>query len=114
MTRDYAKFPDDANGDVLWRMQEDGDDLTKPREIDFSLVFPSEESALAFASHLLRNDQKVSLSTYDGNDDMPWQVQVHPIMEPTHENITGLENQLGADADVYGGQNDGWGCMAQD
>ena len=29
------------------------------------------------------------------------QVQAHPIMEPTHENITGFENQLGQEAAKY-------------
>lgn len=114
MTRDYARFPDDENGDVLWRMLEEGDDLSKPREIDFSVIFPTEQAALQFAVHLLRNDQKVSFSAYEEHDELPWQVQVHPFMEPTHENITGFENQLGEDAAEVGGRNDGWGCMAQD
>ena len=28
MSRDYQQFPDDDNGNVLWQMAEDGDDLT--------------------------------------------------------------------------------------
>ena len=27
MTRDFEQFPDDDNGNLLWQMQEDGDDL---------------------------------------------------------------------------------------
>jgi hypothetical protein len=50
MKRDYTKFPDDENGDVLWQMLEDGDNLSKPGEIDFSVIFPTEEAALRFAS----------------------------------------------------------------
>jgi hypothetical protein len=114
MKRDYAQFPDDENGDVLWRMRDHGDNLAKPREIDFSVIFPTEEAALRFAVHLLRNDQKVSFSEYEEHDELPWQVQVHPFMEPTHENITAFENQLGEDAAEFGGRNDGWGSMAQD
>jgi hypothetical protein len=114
MKRDYTRFPDDENGDVLWRMLEDGDNLSKPREIDFSVVFPTEDAALQFAVHLLRNDQKVSFSKYEEHDQLPWQVHAHPLMEPTHENITGFENQLGEDAAEFGGRNDGWGSMAQD
>ena len=114
MKRDYTRFPDDENGNVLWRMLEDGDNLSKPREIDFSVIFPTEEAALLFAVYLLRNDQKVSFSEYQEHDELPWQVHVHPIMEPTHENITGFEDQLGEDAAEFGGRNDGWGSMAQD
>jgi hypothetical protein len=54
MNRDYTKFPDDENGDVLWKFSQDGDNLNKRREINFSIIFPNEESALKFAVHLLR------------------------------------------------------------
>lgn len=114
MKRDFTKFPDDDNGDVLWNMANDGDNLAVSREIDFSVIFPTEEAALKFAVHLLRNDQKVSFSAYEGSEDMPWQVQAHPVMEPTHENITGYEAQLGNDAARFGGRNDGWGSMQQE
>ncbi|HEY5807790.1 MAG TPA: ribonuclease E inhibitor RraB [Povalibacter sp.] len=114
MKRDYTRFPDDENGDVLWQMLGNADNLSKPREIDFSVIFPTEEAAIQFAVHLLHNDQKVSFSAYEEHDELPWQVQVHPFMEPTHENITGFENQLGEDAAEFGGRNDGWGSMAQD
>lgn len=113
MNRDLSLFPDDENGDVLWNMQEDGDDLSIPREVDFSVIFPTEDAALKFAVLLLKDEQKVSFSKYDGNDELPWQVQAHPIMEPTHENITGYEAQLAEEAAKYGGRNDGWGSMQQ-
>ena len=43
-------FPDDENGDVLRQMQESGDDLSRPREIDFSVVFPGELEAQTMAT----------------------------------------------------------------
>jgi hypothetical protein len=46
MQRDYGRFPNDENGDVPWRMLEGGDNLSKPREIDFSVIFPTEGAAL--------------------------------------------------------------------
>lgn len=39
MTRDYQQFPDDENGDVLWQMYEDGNDLSDLHEVEFSIVF---------------------------------------------------------------------------
>jgi hypothetical protein len=114
MTRDYTKFPDDENGDVLWRMRQEGDDLDKPREVDFSVIFPSEEAALQFAVDLLRNDQKVSFAAYPENTERPWQVQAHPVLVPSHENISGYEDQLARHAEPLGGRNDGWGCFQQD
>ncbi len=114
MSRDYGIFPDDENGDVLWRMQEAGDHLSTAREIDFVLVFPTEKSALEFAVHLLKHGQRVSLSEYEEREDLPWQVHAHPIMVPTHGNIASYEKQLEIDSSKFGGRNDGWGCFQQD
>ncbi|HBS63901.1 MULTISPECIES: ribonuclease E inhibitor RraB [Stenotrophomonas] len=113
MTRDVALYPEDENGDVLWNMLQDGDDLTIPREVDFALIFPTEDVAIAFAVHLLRNEQKVSFSAYEENEDFPWQVVVHPLMIPTYQNIAGFEGLLVSEAVSYSGKVDGWGCMSQ-
>jgi hypothetical protein len=44
-------YPNDANGDVLRRMEAQGDDLTLLRDIDFTVVFAKERSARGFAKH---------------------------------------------------------------
>ena len=114
MSRNYSQFPDDENGDILWNMQQEGDNLDIPREIDFSIIFPTEQAAIQFAVELLRSDQKVSFSPYEEHEELPWQVQAHPVMVPTHENISGYEHELATGAQKYGGRNDGWGCFAQE
>ena len=43
-------FPNDENGDVLRRMQANGDDLSKPRGIEFEFIFATEQKAKDFAS----------------------------------------------------------------
>jgi hypothetical protein len=45
MERDFDKFPDDENGDILWDIHSRGNDLTERREVDFSVIFPTEEAA---------------------------------------------------------------------
>ncbi|HDT3672078.1 TPA: ribonuclease E inhibitor RraB, partial [Escherichia coli] len=45
MNRDYEQFPDDDNGNVLWQMVEDGDDLTELHEIEFSIAFQDQQNA---------------------------------------------------------------------
>ena len=95
-------------------MAHDGDNLSKRREVNFSVIFPSEDAALEFAVHLMRNGQKVSFGPYEGNEELPWQVEVHPVLLPTHEDITNYENLLAKDSEPLGGQNDGWGCFAQE
>ncbi|MBB3226488.1 hypothetical protein FHW69_001078 [Luteibacter sp. Sphag1AF] len=113
MTEDISFSPEDENQAVLDQMVEQGDDLSIPREFDFSVIFTSEENALEFAVHLLRSDMKVSFSEYEESEEFPWQVQVHPYMLPTIENITGFETLLAEGAHPLGGENDGWGCESQ-
>jgi hypothetical protein len=61
MTRDYDQFPDNDNGNVLWQMVEDGNDLSEPHEVEFSVVFEKQEQAEKCALHLLHQEQKISL-----------------------------------------------------
>ena len=51
--RATPNFPNDDNGQVLQRMHEGGDDLTKARNIDFCFVFPDRTQALAFIQRVL-------------------------------------------------------------
>ncbi|TBR39257.1 MULTISPECIES: ribonuclease E inhibitor RraB [Dyella] len=106
----HPPFPDDENGQVLATMAERGDRLDQPREIDFSVIFPSEDQALAFAITLLRGGAKVSFSEYEENPELSWEVTVHPVMVPRHGDITAFEAMLAAEAEPLGGRNDGWGC----
>ncbi|MBK6660285.1 MAG: ribonuclease E inhibitor RraB [Proteobacteria bacterium] len=66
MERDYALYPEDDNGNVLWKMKQGGDNLDIPREVDFAVIFADEPSALEFAMRLLRYGQKVSFGRYEG------------------------------------------------
>jgi hypothetical protein len=111
ITRNFDIFPSNANGDVLWRMRNGGDDLSKPREIDFSMIFPSKQAAFDFAVAMLQREQKVSMSPYSGNDLFPWQATVHVVLLPSHKEISGFEDFLLREASSFGGRTDGWGCF---
>ncbi|TWI56597.1 regulator of ribonuclease activity B [Pseudomonas duriflava] len=111
MPRDYQQFPDDQNGDALWDMHENGVDLELDHEIEFAVVFPSEDNALSFAMLLVRNGQKVAFSPYEENEQLPWQVLAYPVMQPTHSNISEYEELLATHAAPLGGELDGWGSL---
>jgi hypothetical protein len=36
-------YPNDANGDSLRRMEAEGDDLSRPRNINFTVVFSNKK-----------------------------------------------------------------------
>jgi len=105
-------FPDDENGDVLRRMQDAGDDLSKPRIIDFCFVFPDRKNALEFATIVNEREFEVCISHYD--ERKMWQAIVKHYMAPTHAAITALEVDLSRRAQSVGGEADGWGCMQVD
>ncbi|KES21317.1 ribonuclease E inhibitor RraB [Pseudomonas sp. AAC] len=111
MTRDKQLFPDDEIGDALWALQEDGEDLSFEREVEFAVIFPEEQAALDFAILLLQNGQKVAYSEYDGDPANPWQVLAYPVMGPTHESISGYEELLAEHSEPLGGKTDGWSAL---
>jgi hypothetical protein len=86
-----------------------GDDLSKPRMMDFCHIFPERRQALAFADIVDGRDLTVCISYYEDRD--MWQVTVKRYMIPTYNDVTTLELSLEAQAESVGGEADGWGCM---
>lgn len=112
MTRDFKQFPDDENGNVLWQMAEDGDDLTEAHEIEFSIAFQSQEDVEKCALYLLKEEQKISLFEDEEADSLEWIITVYVYMEPEHSDIVDLEEWFTKIAEQHNGEYDGWGCMA--
>lgn len=106
-------YPDDSNGDVLRRMAAQGDDLTRPRNIDFTVVFVDESSAQLFAQHVRALCHEVSVEKAGTDEEFPWDVVVVNEMIPTHDGITDFENWLQSVAGGWGGHNSGWGCFIE-
>ena len=105
--------PDDNNGDVLRRMEAKGDTLTRPRIIDFNVVFPDQASAEQFAENFREQGYGVSVEDSETEEDFPWDVVVKRNMIPSHREIGDFEALLQGIAGPLGGHNDGWGCITQ-
>ena len=106
-------YPNDANGDALRRMEEAGDDLTRPRNIDFTVVFTNADAAEKFANHFRVLGYTASVEFTETNKGFPWDVVIVKHMLPTHEGIGTFEDLLQHVASSFGGQNDGWGCLSE-
>ena len=104
--------PEEENADVLRRMANDGDDLTKARHLDFHHLFASEEDALTF-EEVARNQGYWADHDFL-NETNAWLTAVHVRMVPTLEEITAMELSLDEIARSFGGEPDGWGCMEVD
>ena len=107
------QFPEDENGAVLRRMHEQGDDLTVARDIDFSVVFATQEAAQTFATRFALLGYTVSVELGNCVPELPWDVRVSKHMVPNHVAIGEFESELEQVATILGGRNDGWGCFAK-
>lgn len=94
MDRNPEDFPDNVNGDTLWKMLENGDDLSSPEKIEFTVTFPAEEEAPGFGKTLLINRQE--------NQEFPFEIVVY-----VYEEISGYEELLELHASPDNRQIDG-------
>jgi len=105
-------FPDDDNGDALRRMQSHGDDLSRPRDIDFTVIFPN-QSAERFATYFRELGFTATAELTHAQPELPWDVLVVNHMIPTHADVVAFERTLEVAATPLGGRYDGWGCLSQ-
>lgn len=105
-------YPNDDNGNVLRRLEEKGDDLSRPRDIDFTVVFPNEFTAKEFAAHFREAGYTATVEYTQTKKNHPWDVVVVNHMAPSHAGVTEFEQELQGVADPLGGYNDGWGCFS--
>lgn len=121
MDRDATRFPNDANGDVLFSLLSDGDALTAPRPVDFELFFDGPDAASkarACAARLESLGYAVEVEPWEIEEGeaeppahLPWDVRVIVEMIPTHAEVGRLEALFDAEARAHGGEADGWGCF---
>ncbi len=95
-------------------MKAQGDDLSQPRNIDFTVVFSEESAAERFAGLFRTQGYEVSVEFAETTKDFPWDVIVVKHMIPAHQDITEFENTLQEVAAPLGGRNDGWGCFSEE
>ncbi|MBN1911136.1 MAG: ribonuclease E inhibitor RraB [Pirellulales bacterium] len=112
-------FPDDANGDVLRRMEAAGMDLSRECEVEFWHVFDDEDDAeemcrrldeLGYQAEMLMHEEGEE-DEDDEEDLVGIDVLCTVTMVPTHAAITETEERLAKLAEACGGQADGWGVM---
>jgi len=111
MERDLTLFPNDNIGDTLWKMQQAGDDFDTVREVEFSVLFPSQALALQFGQLLLENNQKLSFTPFPDNTAMPWEITAYPEMSLSYENISAYQELLETSSAASQGQFDGFYCL---
>ncbi len=106
MTQD---FPHDETGELLRLMQEQGDDLSMARDIDFFLLFDTKEQAETFAARAdLGPEFRVRTGRYEKTS--KWQACLTVLMMPVYAELVAVEKQVDHLGRQHGGYADGWGC----
>jgi hypothetical protein len=111
MDRDLTLFPNDTIGDTLWQMQQAGDDIDKVREVEFSVLFPSQALALEFGQLLLENNQKLSCTPLQDNEELPWEITAYPEISLNYEDISAYQELLETSSAPSQGKFDGFYCL---
>jgi hypothetical protein len=111
MDRDLTLFPNDTIGDTLWQMQQADDDLDKTREVEFSVLFPSQALALEFGQLLLENSQKLSCTPFQDNEELPWEITAYPEMSLNYQDISAYQELLETSSAPSQGKFDGFYCL---
>jgi hypothetical protein len=103
----------DENAAVLRTMMAAGDDLGKPRPMDFNHVFRTRDGAIAFARQVDAEGFTPVVRPYD-KPGFPFDVTVTTqAVIPSCDFITATEQRLADIAAQHEGRADGWGCMEQ-
>ena len=108
MERDLALFPEDEIGEYLWNALNSGIDLAQAIEIEFTVIFKTQEQALKFGYLLLENNQKLSMCPFEEHETHPWEVTAYPISSASYENIIAYKNLLIDSATPFEGVFDGF------
>tara|TARA_R110002050_G_scaffold161821_6_gene291595 strand:- start:290 stop:625 length:336 start_codon:yes stop_codon:yes gene_type:complete len=111
MSRDSTLYPNDNIGDFLWERYKTGIELDEPKEVEFSVLFPSQALALQFGQLLLENNQKLSFTPFDGDEEYPWEITAYPEMPLNYENISAYQALLETSSEHLNGKFDGFYCL---
>ena len=106
---DESDARDADNLEVLERLNENGDDVSKERPVDFFAVFELPAGAEVFCVEVARMGGGASVNK---REDGRWDGTATFHMIPTVEAIGNRERELEELAEALGGELDGWGCCS--
>jgi hypothetical protein len=105
------KFPNDADGQVLKSLYDDGVNFSKPQNVDFFVAVPDEANGKQILNILKENGFECEL-TFD-DDSEEWTCYCYLQILLKYEDIIQIQNRLGELSEPLGGYSDGWGVMVE-
>ncbi|WP_133471865.1 ribonuclease E inhibitor RraB [Paraglaciecola marina] len=108
------EYPDDANGDVFRRLEEDNFDFSLEYPVDFFAVYETEREADIVAKQFASDwkaGQKFKNIEIRPGENGGMELELVPIMQVTYENISNFEVKLAERTAKVNGYLDGWGVL---
>ncbi len=102
-------FPDDADGDVLRRLDESGFDFSKPTTIDFNVDFdfwPPHQDAIS-----ILKEYAGEIEIYEPDGEYSGYILFTVRQVLSHELVTATQDQVTTLMAKYGGVCESWGVL---
>jgi regulator of RNase E activity RraB len=103
------EFPNDADGDALRRLAEDGNDLTRPMQIDFTVSVPSLAAGHAVAQAAQEIGYRASVEHDEEGE--TWTCYCSRHMVASYDAVILAQEELNRLSAPHGGHCDGWGSF---
>jgi regulator of RNase E activity RraB len=110
-------YPDDEDGHTLRGLAAEGNDMSKPMDIDFHVAAPDEDAArevagraakLGYRAEVFFDDEEADLD----QESLPsWTCECTKTMVPCYESIVAAQRELDDAARPSGAYVDGWGTF---
>ena len=104
-------WPNDADGDVLRKLEEGGFDFSRAHKIDFNVDFRSWPPA-ELAIKLLRKEFGV-IEIFEPSDDFNGYISFQVVERVTYEGVTSMQRRLTREMQPYGGVCESWGVWGE-
>ena len=117
-------YPDDADGDALRELADEGVDMSQPVLIEFAVAAPDDDAAQKIGAALAEHGYQAHVDFDEGEPDEDgaidpddpefgpaWTVYVGISMVPTYDEVMRIQADLDRIAGPHGGRADGWGVM---
>jgi regulator of RNase E activity RraB len=103
------KIPDDADGDAMRRVIEDGSDPGKPMNVDFMIACPDVASAENIAPLAEAAGYSVSISVDEEDDSITCYCMRTMLLD--YDALISCQDELDTIGRQHGGWIDGWGTF---
>lgn len=102
-------LPNDATGDALRRLVEDGSDLAEPMDVDFHVAVPDRGAGAQVA--IIAEKLGFQAEVIKDEESGEWVCSCTKRIVATHEAVTTIEQQMDLISRPFGGYADGWGTF---